>query len=138
MVVDKMNIHDGTKHTRSHWHTFFLGKEHKPLITVDFDHTITMNCPACPSWNGEYIIQVGVREALENLHETFEIVILSGGGNFVENYGEIIRSTLMKNHIPFDRIEDRKPPACFMVDDRAIHHKGWVSTVHEIAERMKH
>jgi len=129
-----MIIEDGTKETGSHWHTSY--HSHKPIITVDFDHTITLNCPACPNWDGTYKLQEGVREALEKLKETFDIVILSGGGNYILNYGKIIKEFLEAHNIPFDRIEDKKPPAVFMIDDRAIHHKGWPITLSEISQRM--
>jgi len=127
-------VKDGTKETHSHWHASY--HSHRPLITVDFDHTITKNCPACPDWDGEYVLQDGVRDALTELSETFDIVILSGGGNYIRHYDKVIKDFLMKNVIPFSRIEVRKPPAVFMIDDRAVHHKGWKKTLKEIKKRM--
>ena len=132
-----LKIWDGTEKTNSHWDTSYSGHTHKALITVDFDHTITKTCPACCNWDGVYVLQEGVREALVELHKMFDIVILSGGGNYVPNYQAIIQEFLEKHQIPYDRIEDKKPPACFMIDDRAIHHKGWEETLSEIQRRLK-
>lgn len=128
-------IRDGTEKTGSHWHTSY--HSHRPLITVDFDHTITKTCPACPGWKGVYVLQEGVREALTELHKTFDIVILSGGGNYIPNYKTVIKNFLDSHKIPYNGIEDQKPPACFMIDDRAIHHKGWGETLSEIQRRLK-
>ena len=127
-------ILDGTEETGSHWHSSY--HTHRTLITIDFDHTITKNCPACPDWNGEYILQEGVKDALSKLAKDFEIVILSGGGNYIPDYKQRIITFLNKHSIPYDRVIANKPPACFMIDDRAIHHKGWKETLSEIQRRI--
>lgn len=128
-------LRNGTKETRSHWHPSF--HSHRPIIAVDFDHTITKNCSACPDWKGEFILQEGVKDSLTELNKTFDIVILSGGGNYVEDYETIIKDFLVKHGVPFDKIEVKKPPAVFLIDDRAVHHKGWKRTINEIKKRMK-
>jgi len=126
-------ILDGTKETKSHWHSAY--HTHRAIITVDFDHTITLNCPACPDWNGIYTLQKGVKAALDKLSEDFDIVILSGGGNYIQDYAKRIKRILDYHHIPYTRIESKKPPGCFMIDDRAIHHESWKSTMSKIRQR---
>jgi hypothetical protein len=46
-----------------------------------------------------------------------------------------MRKFLKKHGIPFDRILQIKPPACFIIDDRAIHHTSWKSTMNTITAR---
>ena len=133
-------VHDGTLETGSHW-DWDIEHFGKPIITVDFHHTITKRCSACEgenlgdtSANGD--IQEGVVEALTDLRKTFKIVILTGSGNFwdVEQCKTII-NYLEKHGIPYDEILFNKPPAAYMIDDRALHHKSWSQTLEEIRLR---
>jgi hypothetical protein len=134
-------INDGTEKTRSHWYQDMLGG--RPVILVDFHHTITKICEACPDYCGEYILQDGVREALEKLHKNFDIFIFTGivDAEFMDGYHKLkVINFLKENKIPYDGIYFNKPIACFIIDDRAIHHEGWVgekSTLRKIKRRME-
>jgi len=132
-------IRDGTRETNSHW---TQPKGTKPIILVDFDHVITKKCLACRDRLEGDGLQKGAKEALKFLKKTFKIIVFTGSCDkfaFAKDYRrkktEIIKF-LKKNGIPFDDVLQTKPPACFIIDDRAIHHKGWASTMEEIAERM--
>ncbi len=129
-------ILDGNTLTGSHWHSSWHSEIHRPLVTIDFDHTITKTCPACSEWRGIYELQEGVKEAIVELAKQFEIVILTGGGTYRDDYAKVVEGVLRQAGIPFDRIEAKKPPAVFMIDDRAIRHEGWTSTMKEIRRRM--
>lgn len=137
-----MEINDGNHKTKSHWSPFI--DVDKQTICIDFHHTITKNCEACDNGcTGKYILQDGVVEALEKLHKKFRIVIYSGDptmciaeGKLPRFYVESIIKFLVNNHVRFDDIQFTKPPAMFIIDDRAIHHKGWDTTLLEIERRM--
>lgn len=134
---------DGTPDTGSHWH--WRTKEFgKPVLAVDFHHVITTRCSACPGeklqdteTNGE--VQKGCIESLTELHKTYKIMIYTGAGEFWdENRRKVGVEDWLRSHgVPFDEIRYGKPPACFIIDDRAVHHQGWDSTLAEIRQREK-
>lgn len=101
----------------------------KPVIGVDFDHTITKNCEACSS--GEPVVQPGAVEVLKELHKKFAIVIWTGRGDV-----ETVLEILTKYDIPFDDIQ-KKLNACFIIDDRAIWHRSWEETLRQVKERSE-
>lgn len=138
-----MEINDGNHKTKSHWSPFI--DVDKQTICIDFHHTITKNCEACDNGcTGKYILQDGVVEAIQKLSKKFRIVIYSGDpiacineGKLPTHYEASIIRFLRENKIPFDDIFFTKPPAMFIIDDRAIHHSGWEETLLEIEGRMK-
>ena len=137
-------ILDGTKETNSHF-TQFVGK---PVLAVDFDHTITTKCMACDDGLENDGIQKGAKEALDELSKDFRIWIYTGDPTLVtesagipngEKFGRTIadiKNFLEEHDIPYNRILQTKPPACFLVDDRAITHKSWAKTIMEIKNRI--
>jgi len=139
-----ISIKDGTLETGSHW-DWDITLRGRPIITVDFHHTITTECPNCYGVSDEAINRIengypqkGVKEALEELHKTFDIWIFTGSGHFWdEEKLNSIKAFLDQYKIPYDRILTDKPPACFMIDDRAIHHTGWENTLREIKSRVE-
>jgi hypothetical protein len=138
-----IHCRDGTPETSSHWN-WDEEKMGKPILTVDFHHTITDYCPACDSdfdprqqkvVNGNP--QEGVKEALDILKEKFKIVIYTGSGSFWDkNKLQSITQFLDKHEIPYDEINTSKPPAMFIIDDRAIHHTSWSDSIIEIERRL--
>ena len=134
------NCKDGTPETGSHWDWM---EEGKPIIGVDFHHTISTKCGACP--DGEYgglsagNPQEGVKEALDELHKTFKIIIYTGYGLVAAekngNPHQEVKDYLNKYNIPFDDVACKPYPFAFMVDDRAIHHTSWERTLSQIQER---
>lgn len=139
-----MDIRDGTKETNSHWtwNKDTFGKQ-KPIILVDYNHTITKKCLGCEDGLAGDGIQEGAVDALRLLSNTFRIIIFTGNLEYVENAPKFqrsvrdIKNNLTKHGIPFDDVLQIKPPACFIIDDRAIHHKSWRETGEEITRRMK-
>jgi len=137
-------IRDGNKHTNSHWTTF---TETKQILLVDFDHTITKKCLACKDGLKGDGVQEGAKETLTKLSKDFQIWIYTGNYDLLKEIKIPIKRTvkaigefLKKNNIPFDKILQTKPPAMFIIDDRAIHHEGWIgekSTLKKIEKRMK-
>lgn len=139
-----ISIKDGTANTHSHW-DWDINLRGKPVITVDFHHTITTECPNCYGTDDKTINRIengvpqkGVKEALTELSKTFEIWVFTGSGNFwgPEQLNSI-QEFLYKYEIPYDKILFNKPPAYFMIDDRAVYHKSWTSTLREIKSRLK-
>ena len=144
-----MNVKDGTPETNSHWTQIF----DKPIVCVDFHHTITKNCPACPDFSGSYILQddvakdsiirgCDVKEAMMILKKWFRIIIFTGnpdGLDFIKSgrYKEEIKEFLDENEIPYDKIMFTKPPAMFIIDDRGIHHESWTKTIEEVLRRSQ-
>jgi len=131
------NILDGTKQTNSHW----TQKEGKPILLIDFDHTITKKCLACEDGLDNDGIQEGAGEAILALSKDFRIWIYTGSGQHLDEAKTLqrlkssIENTLIWNGIPFEKVLQTKPPACFIIDDRAIHHKSWTQTIQEIEKR---
>jgi hypothetical protein len=128
--------------TNSHWTWgYWKGQTDKPIITVDFDHTITSKCLACSDGLDGDGIQEGCREALIELSKKYRIWILTGSYDFFNQATpkartvKAIKRILDDNKIPYERILQIKPPAIFMIDDRAVHHKGWAETMNEIRLR---
>lgn len=131
-------INDGTEQTNSHWR-----QKGKPIILVDFDHTITKKCLACKDrLNGDGL-QDGARETLVELSKNFRIWIFTGSGEHLDlakplqRPKKTIEMWLRNYGIPFEKVLQIKPPACFIIDDRAIHHKSWRETSEEIKRRLK-
>lgn len=131
-------IKDGTGFTWSHWKT--VGSD-KPIICIDFDHTITTRCLICDSPQKETVLQLGAKEVIQELSKDFQIYIFTGSAKFIKGADKYQRSVddikrfLIENEIPFDKILQTKPPACFIIDDRAIHHVSWHQTLREIEIR---
>ena len=132
-------IFDGTEYTKSHWKSFV-----KPTICIDFHHTITTECEACSDFKGTYKIQEGAVETINSLNKDFTIIIYTGdpeklisAGILPSDYKKKVENFLKSNNIHYDNILFSKPPAIFIIDDRAIHHKGWESTISEIKSRLK-
>jgi hypothetical protein len=121
--------------TGSHWswNTKLLGK---PIVTVDYDHTITNLCGACKP-DGDKLAkpQPDVVESISELSDRFKIVLLTGRRAIEQKYE--IADNLKKWDIPFDDIILNKPQACFMIDDRAIHHTSWKVTMDTIRNRLR-
>ncbi len=133
------DIEDGTEFTKSHWTTKWGTPKRPPIINIDFDHTMTTDCPSCPGWNGEHHLQREAKETIIELKKLgFMIVVWSSGANYdgFGNYENIIADFMKKHDIPYDRIDGFKPPAMFIVDDRAIHHTGWGNTLKQIKFRL--
>lgn len=118
-------IKDGTPETQSHWKQF---GDDKPILCVDFHHVITTTCEACRQGQN-YTLQKGAKEALEQLSKTFRIVIFTGNPSGLSwlptDYKVHMEEWLRTNGIPFSQVLFTKPPACFIIDDRAIHHLSW-------------
>jgi len=129
-------INDGTAETNSHWTKF--GNQ-RPILCVDFDHTITVNCLACDPKQTKNEVQPGAREVLTELSKYFRIIIYTGcttkERGFLSRTIEDIEKILRDNKIPFDEIQQTKPPACFIIDDRAVHHTSWHNTLTEVKNR---
>ena len=133
-------IKDGTPATNSHWKNL-TGK--KQILLVDFDHTITKQCLACHPYSEKLDreVQEGCKEALTKLHKTYQIWIFTGNYAYLDKSCPINRAVpamrkFLKEHgIPFDRILQIKPPACFIIDDRAIHHTSWKDTINTVIAR---
>jgi len=131
---------DGTPQTRSHW-DWDIENFGKPIIQVDFHHTITERCSACP---GETLgdteangpPQEGCIEALTELRKTFKIVIVTGSGAFWdESQCQTIIDYLDEHCIPFDEIRFDKIPYAYVIDDRGVHHRSWSETLAEVRNR---
>lgn len=125
-----MRVNDETKLTGSHWTQ--LGEE-KPIICIDFDHTISKKCLACADGLFGDGIQEGTKEAILELSKRFRIWIYTG---VVKQFkSRDIEDFLAREGVPYEKIVRTKPPACFIIDDRAIHHISWKDTMSEIRRR---
>ena len=122
---------DGTKETGSHWSTV---DNEKPIIAIDFDHTITKKCMACDDGLNGDGIQDGAKEGMELLSKYFRLWIYSG--THPDYKQRDIEGFLKEHNIVVDRILRTKPPACFIIDDRAIYHTSWTSTINQIDKRL--
>jgi len=134
----KMKINDGTKFTGSHW---TCSDEEKPIICIDFDHTITTKCLACDDGLKNNEVQEGAIESIKALSKFFQIWIYSGDPKYVPNHwkskAERIKKFLDNHGIPYDKILCTKPPAIFIIDDRAIWHRSWFETMQILKERLE-
>lgn len=130
-------VKDGSSDTMSHW----SWKSGKPIISVDFHHTITTTCEACEHFDGKYHLQKGVKEALAELSKHFRIIIFTGnpdGNEWIKNvdaYKKKMRNFLDSNGMLYP-IHFVKVPSIFIIDDRAIHHRSWLETLEEIHRRV--
>jgi len=136
-------IKDGTKFTGSHWKVFpSADGDSRPILLVDFDHTITTKCLACEDYTHNDV-QKGCREALQELSKDFKIYIFTGNYRYIDPKAQLMKTTedierFLKDHqIPFHKVLQVKPPACFIIDDRAIHHTSWKRTLREITKRRQ-
>jgi len=136
-------IRDGTFFTNSHWKAFpSIDGDDRPILLVDFDHTITTKCLVCSDYyeNGP---QEGAKEALKQLSERYRIWIFTGNYNYIDPKAKLMKTAeqidqwLRMHEIPFEKVLQTKPPACFIIDDRAIHHTSWHNTLKTIDEREK-
>ena len=130
-------IFDGTKATNSHW----TQNEGKPIVLIDFDHTITKKCLACEDGLQNDGVQEGAKEAIEELSRDFRIWIFTGSGGHLayakplQRTKSSIEAFLVRHGIPFEKVLQTKPPACFIIDDRAVHHTSWRNTMATIKKR---
>lgn len=125
-----VKINDETKSTGSHWAQ--LDGE-KPIVCIDFDHTVSKKCLACDDGLLGDGIQKGAREAILELSKRFRIWIYTG---IIKQFkSRNIEEFLTREGIPYDKIVRTKPPACFIIDDRAIYHTSWKNTMSEIKRR---
>ena len=122
---------DGNKETGSHWSAV---DDRKQIICIDFDHTISKKCLACDNKLTGDGIQDGAKEAIDLLSKRFRIWIYSGTHPDYEVRD--IESFLSKYDIQVEQVLRTKPPACFIIDDRAIHHISWDNTLSEIDKRL--
>lgn len=127
------NISEKLK-TGSHW-TWDTNTNGKPIITVDFDHTLTTLCGVCANNDDCGEVQPLAKEVLTELSKDYQIWVFSGRTQQEDR--KIIKDFMEKHGLPYDEIILGKPYACFMIDDRAIHHVGWKETMAEIKERTK-
>ncbi len=84
-------------------------------------------------------IQSKAGTAINELGKHFEIWIFSGmpSGSIDEDKRKReLASFLDENGIHYDRIILNKPLACFLIDDRAIHHVSWTKTLAEVKRRV--
>lgn len=124
---------DGTIHTGSHWSVL---SDDKQIVCIDFDHTISKKCLACDdSLKGDGI-QDGAIEAVILLSKKFRIWIYTGSHPDYEerDIDKFLRFHGIRGYV--ERIVRTKPPAIFIVDDRAVHHTSWKSTLNEIDRRL--
>jgi len=124
---------DGTKETGSHWTGF---NDEKQIIAIDFDHTVSKKCMACDNGLDGDGIQEDAEEGIKFLSKHFRLWIYSGTHPDYKVRG-IERFLKRYNLLQyFERIERTKPPAIFIIDDRAIHHTSWKNTISEIDRRL--
>jgi hypothetical protein len=141
-MSDYRNCEDGTEYTNSHWYQDTLS-DRKPIILVDFDHTITTKCYGCNDGIECNKVQEGCKEALEVLSQHYEIWIYTGNTSLINKDAPCMRDVedierfLLDNGIPYDRVLQTKPPAMFIIDDRAVHHKSWLETLTDIRRRIE-
>jgi len=69
------------------------------------------------------------------LSKKFTIIIFTGRRSVLQKIE--IEDKLKTWGVPFDEVMIGKPQACFMIDDRAVHHKSWRLTLEEISNRMR-
>jgi hypothetical protein len=129
-------IRDGNKTTNSHWRP---ANSEKPIICVDYDHTITGKCSVCKEEIYCNEIQEGAKEVINELAKYFRVWIFSGmptnTADTVSRKKEI-GDLLDKNEIHYDDIILNKPLACFIIDDRAVRHTSWKTTFAQIKRRV--
>lgn len=118
--------------TGSHW-DWNLKYAGKPIICIDFDHTITTKCIACEQEGKHLVLQPGAKEAIIELHKDFFILVFTGRGGASKEIEEFLKA----NDIPFDMVRTDKPPSVFIIDDRAIHHRSWTTTMEELTDRVR-
>lgn len=113
-----------------------------PEIWIDFHHTISSKCGACPGGDpGEICAgepQEGVREAFELLSKLgAKIVIYTGYGTFIEDNPrakEEIQSWLIEHDLDkfVSHIRVDKPTWFLFIGDRGIGHINWKMTLEEV------
>jgi hypothetical protein len=96
----------------------------KQQIGLDFDgvvHSYTSG------WQGYEVVAdppvEGVREAIEEMRKTHNVIIYSCRASDPDGL-EAIKRYLTEHGIEVDGITDRKPVAEFIVDDRAVRFNG--------------
>lgn len=108
----------------------------KPKIAIDFDGVIHQYSKG---WHDGTIYDPpmeGCREALEKLDDDFEIIIFSCRASTDEKKQMIIK--WLEKYDMYQFISDItvvKPHACIYIDDRAIHHVDWPSTLTHVKYR---
>ena len=128
--------YDGTVETRSHW----CNLRSRPLLGVDFHHTISTRCGACEPMDLGHISagppQEGVQKALALLSQFFEIEVFTGySDKFNRDAKSDLKQYLDKHSIYYDTINNTKPSFMFQIDDRGVRHRSWQDTLREIAIR---
>lgn len=118
----------GSAPTFSHWHdNEHIRRGGKVVIIVDFDHTVVKTCPSCV--NEGMRLQDYALTSMLDLAERYYIIMFTARPD--EDYGHIERFLKLKG-VPFDELRVDKPCAYVTIDDRAIHHTGWDSTMAEL------
>jgi hypothetical protein len=102
-------------------------------IAIDFDGTICKQGPFTGNRDIPYEPEPFAKEALTKLSEYFIIDIYSVRANRKEGV-EAIAAWMKKYQIPYSHITDKKGPAIFYIDNRAIHYDGnWMTTLKQVA-----
>ena len=102
-------------------------------IAIDFDGTICKQGPFVGIKSIPYEPEPFAKEALMKLSEYFVIDIYTVRANTKEGV-EAVAAWMKKYQIPYSQITDKKGPAIFYVDNRAINYGGnWMTTLKEIA-----
>ena len=106
-------------------------------ICIDFDGVIHL----LDNWEPGQSVTViageavpGTREAIAQLRETYEVVVLSCRAEKAQGR-RAIAQWLKEQGIKVDRITAQKLPALVYVDDRALHFYGdWAETLRDIKD----
>jgi len=103
----------------------------RPSVCIDFDGTIVDHC--FPEIGP---MKDGVREALNKLHETHDIIICSSRNRFGENYVNEMEDFLIENDLPYDEIDRGygKPHADAYIDDRGIRFTNWKEVLEQFSD----
>lgn len=135
--INKMQ-HEEEDRTGTHWNPGVI----KPEIWIDFHHTISSKCGACPDGDpGELCAgdpQKGVREVFEVLSELgLDIVVYTGYGTYIEDSLRAqreIQAWLIEHDLDkfISHIRVDKPTWFLFIDDRNVGHMNWKKTLEEI------
>ena len=112
----------------------------KLILAIDFDDTIATN----DRWPDIGPPKEGVREALTQLIQKFEIIVYTCRTNLTSDYRdysiEQIESFMAEHDIPYDRLDlglEGKVFADFYIDDKAIAFEdNWSEIVEGLSEGL--
>lgn len=109
----------------------------KKTIVFDFDGVIHSYTSG---WHGNDVVAdppvEGIKEAIDDLKDDYEIVIVSTRCSTTEGTLAII-DFMHENNIHYDRILKEKPPAVCYIDDRAICFDGQTDTLADKVRNFK-